>query len=36
MTQALEEIVTDTAVRARLHESFSALANHMRNRAEGS
>lgn len=35
MTQALDEVVADTALRARLQESFSALANHMRNRAEG-
>lgn len=34
MTQALDEIVTDASLRARLHESFANLANHMRNRAE--
>ncbi|TVT54899.1 MAG: group II truncated hemoglobin [Azoarcus sp. PHD] len=34
MTQALEETIADTDLRARLHDSFSALANHMRNRAE--
>lgn len=35
MTQALDEVVADNALRARLQESFAALANHMRNRAEG-
>ncbi|AWI80942.1 globin [Parazoarcus communis] len=34
MTQALEETIADAALRARLHESFSALASHMRNQAE--
>ncbi|PLX72651.1 MAG: globin [Azoarcus sp.] len=34
MTQALEETIADTDLRERLHDSFSALANHMRNRAE--
>ncbi|AWI74550.1 globin [Parazoarcus communis] len=34
MTQALEETIADTDLRARLHDSFAALANHMRNRAE--
>lgn len=34
MGQALEECVPDAALRKRLHDSFAALANHMRNRAE--
>lgn len=34
MRGALEEVVTDPSLRIRLFESFSALANHMRNRAE--
>jgi hemoglobin len=34
MTQALEETIADVGLRKRLHESFSALANHMRNRSE--
>lgn len=34
MTQALDECISDAALRARLHESFVALANHMRNRVE--
>ncbi len=34
MTQALEETIADNDLRARLHDSFAALANHMRNRAE--
>lgn len=34
MSQALDEVVADEALRARLHASFAALANHMRNRAE--
>lgn len=34
MRQALDEIVTDEGLRARLHESFTNLANHMRNRPE--
>lgn len=34
MRQALEEHVTDAAMRTRLQESLAALANHMRNRAE--
>ncbi|TAH46718.1 MAG: globin [Betaproteobacteria bacterium] len=34
MGQALDEHVTDAAMRTRLHESLAALANHMRNRAE--
>lgn len=34
MSQALDEIVTEEALRTRLHESFANLANHMRNRSE--
>lgn len=34
MRGALEEVVADPALRRRLLESFSALANHMRNQAE--
>jgi hemoglobin len=34
MRQALDESVPDTALRAQLDQSFAALANHMRNRAE--
>ncbi|MBR0565289.1 group II truncated hemoglobin [Azoarcus sp. L1K30] len=34
MSQALQEHIQDEALRKRLHESFAALANHMRNRAE--
>lgn len=34
MSQALDETVADAALRERLHASFAALANHMRNRAE--
>ncbi len=34
MRGALDEVVADAALRRRLYESFSALANHMRNRAE--
>lgn len=34
MKQALEEHVPDAVLRGRLKESFAALANHMRNRAE--
>lgn len=34
MRGALDEVVSDAALRSRLFESFSALANHMRNRAE--
>jgi hemoglobin len=34
MRQALEEIVADAALRARLLGAFSGLADHMRNRAE--
>lgn len=36
MRQALDEIVTDGALRMSLHQSLAALANHMRNRAEPS
>lgn len=35
MRQALDEAIGDEALRARLHDAFAALANHMRNRAEG-
>lgn len=34
MRGALDEVVSDAPLRGRLFESFSALANHMRNRAE--
>lgn len=34
MQQALEEIVGDSELRGSLLQSFSALANHMRNRVE--
>lgn len=34
MQQALEEIVGDSELRSSLLQSFSALANHMRNRVE--
>lgn len=34
MKQVLDECVADDGLRGRLHESFAALANHMRNRAE--
>ncbi|MBN8442988.1 MAG: group II truncated hemoglobin [Dechloromonas sp.] len=36
MRQALDEMVTDRALRMSLHQSLAALANHMRNRAEPS
>lgn len=34
MSQALDEHIEDADLRKRLHDSFAALANHMRNRAE--
>jgi hemoglobin len=34
MRLALDESVADTTLRAQLYQSFAALANHMRNRAE--
>ena len=34
MRLALEECVTDSALRESLYGSFAGLANHMRNRAE--
>ncbi len=34
MRQALEETIADTDLRGRLLQSFGALADHMRNRAE--
>jgi hemoglobin len=34
MGQALDEAIGDEALRARLHDAFASLANHMRNRAE--
>ncbi|THF55947.1 globin [Pseudothauera rhizosphaerae] len=34
MSQALAEVVTDAELRAKLQQSFAALADHMRNRIE--
>lgn len=35
MSKALDEVVTDDAIRRQLHTAFASLASHMRNRPDG-